>query len=363
MSVTTPSRSALEFVRIAIREMQAYALESRTGSDKLDQNESPFDFPDDLKREVVSRVEARPWNRYPDFELARLRTAIAGAHGLQTENILVGNGSNELLLAAIGTFAGAGATVLYPSPTFPLYEKLVHIFGGTPVGVPLDPSTGLLPVDRMLELASESGNPPIFVVCSPNNPTGGVLAPGDLERLLESGGLVLLDRAYGEFSSSPVPPMHDRLVVLSTFSKAMGLAGLRIGLLASTGEICREIRKVKLPYSLNIFSEEAAIVALEQQERLARHIATIVGERERVRAYLLSLSGIEPFPSEANFIAFRVDGSSSKIFERLALNGILVRDVGRYPLLENVLRVSIGTPAQNDRFLECLEESLKVRQA
>ncbi|HUF17598.1 MAG TPA: aminotransferase class I/II-fold pyridoxal phosphate-dependent enzyme, partial [Thermoanaerobaculia bacterium] len=266
-----------------------------------------------------------------------------------------GNGSNELLFTTIATFVSEGRQVIFPSPTFPLYDKLVTICGGTPREVMLDPASGVLPVNEMIAIAARSSEPPLFIVCSPNNPTGGVLRPGDLDRLLATGGMVVLDRAYGEFSSAPPPSLHERLVTLSTLSKAWGLAGFRIGWLMSTEEICREIRKVKLPYGLNIFSEQAALAMLERRELMERNVEAIIKERERMRYALEEMEGVETFPGEANFIAFRVARGARVVFESLLARGILVRDVSPYPAMNNALRVSVGTSEENDRFLEALQ--------
>ena len=341
-------------VRDAIRELDAYELKPRIATDKLDQNEAAYDWPEDLKQEVLRRVANRPWNRYPDFELRRLRCAIAESCDLEPANVLVGNGSNELLLTAILTFVSGGVTVISPIPTFPLYEKLTRIAGGSFAGVPLDPRTGRLPVSELIARAQSAQGRAVVIVCSPNNPTGGTLVRGELELLLDCGAMVILDRAYAGFTDDARPPLHPRLIMLGSFSKSAALAGLRIGWLASTDANCRELRKVKLPYSLNIFSEEAAIVALESAGLNAALIASSIGERERVRSRLVALA-VEVFPSKANFLCFRAT-DAARIFERLAARGILVRDVSSYPQLGNCLRVSIGTPEQNDRFLAVLEE-------
>ncbi|HUR81328.1 MAG TPA: histidinol-phosphate transaminase, partial [Thermoanaerobaculia bacterium] len=237
--------------RAAIAAMTAYTLELRDAEVKLNQNESPYDFP--FKAEAVARISERGWNLYPDFESTTLRRALAAAYGYEPENILVGNGSNELLAAAVGAFVGPGTPVVFPRPTFALYEKLVTIAGGLPVPIEIDPTPGLLPVDGMVNtLTTLSGA--VCIVCSPNNPTGGVLPPGGLDALLATGATVLFDRAYGDFALDEMPPLHDQLVTFSTFSKAWGLAALRVGWLVSTAATCREIRKVKLPYSLNVVS-------------------------------------------------------------------------------------------------------------
>jgi histidinol-phosphate aminotransferase len=329
--------------RAAVAAMTAYTLELREAPIKLNQNESPFDFP--FKEEALAAVAKRPWNLYPDFESTALRTALANAYALTPENVLVGNGSNELLAAAIGAFVGPGTPVIYARPTFSLYEKLVTIAGGLPVPIELDPMSGVLPLDAMLQ-ALDGLRGAVVIVCSPNNPTGGVLPRGGLERLLASGATVLFDRAYGDFALDELPPLHDRLVTFSTFSKAWGLAALRVGWLASTAATCREIRKVKLPYSLNVISEAVAALALENRSVRDANVALIIEERERMLARMRAITGVTVFPTRANFIAFR----SRATFEDFLASDILVRKYADF------LRVSVGTREQNDRFLAALQE-------
>ena len=215
--------------RAAIAAMTAYTLELRDAAIKLNQNEGPDDLPRAFKEELFRRVASRSWNRYPDFELTELRTALARANGLDPDQILVGNGSNELLAATVATFVGPGTPVVIPRPTFALYEKLVAIAGGTVVPVDIDPSTGVLPLETMVDAATPDS---VVIACSPNNPTGGVLPADGIDALLATGATVLLDRAYGDFFE-PQGSVHDRLVVFSTFSKAWGLAALRVGALAA----------------------------------------------------------------------------------------------------------------------------------
>lgn len=319
--------------RAAVAAMTAYTLELREAEIKLNQNESPFDFP--FKDQALARIAGRNWNRYPDFESTLLRTALADAYGYEPDNILVGNGSNELLAAAIGTFVGPGTPVVFARPTFALYEKLVTIAGGLPIPIDLDPATGLLPLDAMMAARGA-----VVIVCSPNNPTGGVLPEQGLEQLLATGATVLFDRAYGDFALDSLPPLHDRLITFSTFSKAWGLAALRVGWLATTAATAREIRKVKLPYSLNIVSETVAMLALERSEVRDANVARIIAERER----MLDAMGAMAFPSQANFIAFR----SPRTFDDFLERGLLLRKYADF------LRVSIGTREENDAFLEAL---------
>lgn len=345
-----------QWIRAAVRELRAYTLEAREAAIKLDQNESPRDFPQDLKQEVMRRVALRSWNRYPEFETSRLREAIGRYHRLAQENVLAGNGSNELLLATVLTLVSPGSRVVLPVPTFSLYDKLVAIAGGRVERVPFDPASGVIPVAPLLDRCGGDGPSPIVIVCSPNNPTGAVLERGGVERLLASGAVVILDRAYGEFDEEPMPAMHERLVVLSTFSKAWGIAALRVGWLAATAETCREIRKVKLPYSMNVFSEEAAIVALENPQRCRERVDEMVAGRERLMRDLAAIPGVRPYPSKANFIAFETPADPLPLFRALLQEGLLVRDISGHPGLERALRVSVGTAEENERFVATLRD-------
>jgi histidinol-phosphate aminotransferase len=363
IAVRPNAYEGLEFVRDAVRAMSAYTLEPRTARDKLDQNEGALDLPAELKQEIVARVLRRKWNVYPDFEAVELRDAIARRGGISRENVLVGNGSNELLMVAMATLVAPGRRVVIPTPTFPLYEKLATIFGGEVVRVDIDPRSGTLPLRAMLDAALAGPEPAVVVACSPNNPTGGVLGRGGPGALLESGALVLLDRAYGEFWDDGPPPQTERLVTLSTFSKAWGLAALRIGWLESTPALCSEMRKVKLPYNLNVFSQEAALVAIEHEALMQSRVGATLRERARVAARLGAMRGVEVFPSRSNFVAFRIDGNADEIFEGLITRGTLVRNISRYPRMERCLRVSIGEPEQNDRFLDSIEVSLEAGAA
>ena len=341
--------------RSVVAAMTAYTLELREAEIKLNQNESPYDWPRELKEQVLARAVERPWNIYPNFESSDLRNALAKAYGLAAENIHVGNGSNELLAATIGAFVGPGTPVIFPRPTFTLYEKLVTIAGGLPIPIEFDPDSGLLPLEEILAHANENA---VVIVCSPNNPTGGVLAEGGLQTLIDSGAMVLFDRAYGDFANDTFPALHPRLITFSTFSKAWGLAALRVGWVATTPENAREIRKVKLPYSLNAISEIAATIALEHRALRDMNVQRIVGERERVVRAMRKIPRITLFPTKANFVTFRAERSSKEIFEALFARGILVRDVSAYPRLANCLRISIGSPEQNDRMLIALGESV-----
>ena len=343
-------------MRSVVTAMTAYALELREAEVKLNQNEGAEDFPEILKAEVMRRAAGRSWNRYPDFESTSFREALATAYELDPAGILVGNGSNELLAASIAALVGPGTPVVLPRPTFTLYEKLIAIAGGVTVPIDLDPRTGFIPFAEIADAARDLDDA-VVILCSPNNPTGGVLPPRALETFTATGATVLFDRAYGEFANDGgPPPVREGLVTFSTFSKAWGLAALRIGWLSTTPQVCREIRKVRLPYNLNAISETAAQVALQNPELRDQNVRHVIAERERLYAEMEGMA--ETFPSQANFIAFRPARNCHEVFESLAARGVLVRDISAFPNMTNCLRVSIGSRQENDRFLAALKESV-----
>jgi histidinol-phosphate aminotransferase len=217
-------------------------------------------------------------------------------------------------------------------------------------------------VEAILE-ARRASAASVTIVCSPNNPTGTSLALADVERLCREGdGLVVIDEAYHEFCGRTVVPLlqhHPNLIVLRTFSKAMALAGLRVGYLLASPELTREINKARLPYNMNFFSQAAAIAALEEKELLAERVRRLVAERERLLARLSDVPGVRAFSSDANFFLFECLSADPKaVFASMARRGVLVRDVTSYPMLERCLRVSVGSEEESDAFLHALGTAL-----
>jgi len=354
---------SLRHVKPAVRGLKAYTLAARRAPVKLNQNENPWDLPEPVKQRVVERALMRPWSRYPDFEPRELRSALAAFAGWRSEGVLAGNGSNELIQALLMVTVGPGVRVVIPEPTFTLYALVTSILGGEAVRVPLGPE---LEYDAgALRRARRESAAGVTIVCSPNNPTGGVLAAEDVERLCADGdGLVVVDEAYHEFSGESVVPLlarHDNLVVLRTFSKAMSLAGLRVGYLLAAPALAREIDKARLPYNLNFFSEAAALAALAERRELAAVVRRLVAMRDELALSLAALPGVRPYPSRANFILFELlDHDPKAVFEKLFERGVLVRDVTSYPRLERCLRVSIGSPDENAAFLDALRAALET---
>jgi histidinol-phosphate aminotransferase len=363
----------LRHVKPAVRALRAYTLVERDATVKINQNENPWDLPEALKRRVLEQALARPWSRYPAFDPSELLRALADFSGWRADGILAGNGSNELIEALLVVTVGAGTRVVIPEPTFTLYSLLTTVLGGEAVGVPMSRKAGrvasadpagpfLYDIEALLEARRASGAS-ITIVCSPNNPTGTSLSQNEVERLCGEGdSLVVIDEAYHEFAGASVVPLlerHPNLVVLRTFSKAMGLAGLRVGYLLASPELVREVNKARLPYNVNFFSQLAALAALEERETLARNVRRLVAGREHLLSRLADLPGVRAHASDANFFLLEVLQVDAKaVWDAMARRGVLVRDVTSYPQLARCLRVSVGSEEENDAFLHALGTAL-----
>ncbi|PYS42119.1 MAG: histidinol-phosphate transaminase [Acidobacteria bacterium] len=354
-----PSLSAV--IKPEVRGLNAYTLKHFDADVKLDQNENPYELPLDIKREVVDRVLRRPWARYPEFVPAAVISTLSKFTGWTQEGILVGNGSNELIQASLNVSLGPGRRCAMPQPTFTLYKLMATTLQAEVMPVFLDSENLTFNVDKLIEASRRAD---VVVVCSPNNPTGGLLEREALIALLKNAkGLVLLDEAYHEFSGQTALPLlseHRHLIVLRTFSKAMSMAGLRFGYMMAHPEIAREVYKSKLPYNVNIFTLAAAEIVIENRSALNRGIDALIRERDRVFAELERREAVRAFPSKANFILIRTARPARELFDGLYSHGVLVRDVSAYPLLDRCLRVSIGTPEENDRFLAALDRVLET---
>jgi histidinol-phosphate aminotransferase len=348
----------LDRIKPAVRALSAYTLEPIETPIKINQNENPFDMPAEIKREVEARLRDRAWSRYPDFIPTHLLERLAAFAGWRADGVLAGNGSNELIQSLMMVTVGPGVKVAIAEPTFTLYKLQARVLGGEIISIPLTPDLRFdVPA---IEAAVLDGGADVLVLCSPNNPTGCRIENDDLARLCERfEGLVAVDEAYHEFSGFTAVPLladHPNLVVLKTFSKAMAMGGLRVGYLLAAPEIATEVNKAKLPYNLNVFSMTAAEVATERYEELLRPLVDIlVAERERVISSIAEIDGLEPYPSQANFFVVRTTKQSPReLFEYLTGKGILVRDVSHYPMLSEFLRISVGTPEENDTLLDAL---------
>jgi histidinol-phosphate aminotransferase len=351
----------LDNVKPQVRAIGAYTLAARRAAVKINQNENPYEMADAIKERVLAMARARPWGRYPDFDPVELLEVLAKFAGWRADGMLAGNGSNELIEALLLVTVGQGTKVVIPQPTFTLYALLTKILGGQPVTVELGPE---LEYDvAALKKAQDEHKPALTIVCSPNNPTGGVLTPAEVESLCAStAGLVVIDEAYHEFSGQSVVPLlakYSNLVVLRTFSKAMAMAGLRVGYLLASPELVREINKARLPYNLNFFSQAAAMAAIEEWGSLKVTIDKLVILGRELQASLAKLPGVKVYPTRANFFLIELAEANPKVvFESVYKRGILVRDVTSYPRLSRCLRVSVGSEEENRALVSALAEAL-----
>jgi histidinol-phosphate aminotransferase len=349
-------------VRPELRRLTAYHLDLSPCRHKLDQNESPFEPPARLKRQMAAELLAADWARYPDFHADALRRDLGAFHGWPPEGILVGNGSNELLDVCLAALVQPGGEVLGREPSFGLYRMMVLKAGGVPrflqaeagdaaeaMGAAAPAGFMGLPLQALLDEVARQPRRPL-VLCSPNNPTGDALPPAEVEALLErQEGPLLLDNAYGEFCRHDYRQLLDRhpqLILLRTFSKAWALAGLRLGYLLADPRLVAELLKAKLPYNLGRAGILAGRAALAAAPAARRRIAVITGRRETWRR-MLAEAGLRVMPSEANFLLVRCSSPAAAraLRDGLAARGIRVRDVGAYPGLAGCLRISVGSGA------------------
>jgi len=329
---------------------------------RLNTNESPFPPPPGFADALASEISRVAWNRYPDRAAFALRADIAAMHGVDPAQVFVANGSNEVLQTILLAYAGPGRTVVTFEPTYQMHAQIARVTGATVVegerggDFTLDPAE----VDRVLE----EHQPHVVFLTSPNNPTGLVEPPERVEQLLASApGLVVVDEAYSQFADWSALDMVDEsrpLVVTRTFSKTWSMAGARLGYLVGPAWLVTELDKVVLPYHLDVVKQLAGQVALRFTEDMNDRVALLVAERDRMSAALRALP-IDVFESGANFILLRPTSADGRaVWQDLVDRSILVRDCSGWPRLANCLRVTVGTPDENDRFLTAIADILKV---
>ena len=339
----------LQLVRENIRELKPYssARHEFTGEAKiqLDANENPYEY--------------HGYNRYPDPLQKKLKDKIGRLKGIAPESIFIGNGSDEAIDILTRIFCTPGRDAVHiPQPTYGMYRVSADI-NDVAVHTTMLTEDFEIDADQLLENVRENDH--ILWLCNPNNPTGNIHDPQKLRYILSRfPGIVVVDEAYIDFSSEPsmisMIPDHPNLVVLQTFSKAWGLAGMRIGMAFAQPWIIRYMNAVKPPYNINSYTQEYVLDQLEEVDAVRREVSQILLERQKVAEFLRSLDSVQKvFPSEANFILFRID-QSQRIFDQLTEQGIVIRNRNHEPLCKDCLRVTIGTPEEN----EILMKQLKI---
>ncbi len=323
---------------------------------KLNQNESPFDVPQDLKDELCRSARDLAWHHYPLNESPKLTGKLADRHRLGADQVLLGNGSNQLLQTLLTAVLEHNDPVLYCPPSFSLFDLFPVIYGGRLETVPRPPGTAF-PLQDVLETITAT-RPKIVLLCSPNNPTGDDIDTACLSAVCEKAtGIVLMDEAYAEFSGTSFIPLiqkHPNLVISRTFSKAFSLAGLRFGYLLGRREVIAQLRKANLPYNVNLFTELVAIRLLDNRDFMQKQVKYISDERDRLYAEMKTMGHILVHRSFANFLLFKCN-DGRQMFLQLKKAGVLVRDVSEYPLLADHLRVSVGSKPENNLFLNVLK--------
>lgn len=356
------SKPPEDIIRDEIRAMKGYLVPESTGMVKLDAMENPYGLSADLQVEIARLVETAALNRYPDSGAARLKARLRAVMKIPAAaEVLVGNGSDEIIQTLILATARPGASVLGLEPSFVMFRLIATFCGVRFIGVPLNPDFSV-DAGRVLAAIAEH-QPPLIFIAFPNNPTGNLFDAAVLVRIIEAApGIVVVDEAYHAFAGqSFMPRLEDypNLLVMRTLSK-LGLAGLRLGVLAGARAWLQHVDKVRLPYNVNVLTQLIAEKVLQHEDLLTRQAAVIKAERARLFDELEHIPAVRPFPSDANFILFRV-AAASEIFAGLKRRGVLIKNLhGSHPALAQCLRVTVGTPDENSRFLGALKEAVNA---
>ena len=345
-------------VRPEVRALSAYSVDDARGMIKLDAMENPFPLPDTVRARLDAALTSTAVNRYPDTAAAEVKQALARALRIPPSlDLMLGNGSDELIQIIACALARPGAAMLSPEPSFVMYRLNAVFAGMRHVGVPL---TARFELDRAAMLSAiEREQPALTFLAFPNNPTGNLFAVADVEAVIRaSPGLVVVDEAYYAFADASFLPRvaeFPNLLVLRTLSK-VGMAGIRLGYAVAATEWIAELNKLRPPYNVSVLTQAAAVALLADEGWIGEQAATIRSERARLAAALARLPGTTVFDSHANFLLVRVP-DASRCHDGLRQRRILVKNVdGWHPLLANCLRITVGTPAQNDALIAALGE-------
>jgi histidinol-phosphate aminotransferase len=351
-------------IRQDVQSMHGYAVQDSAGLVKLDAMENPFSLPQALQHALGERLGRVAINRYPTVCVRQVIDALSAHVGLPAGcSMMLGNGSDELISLLAMACDVPGACIVAPVPGFVMYAMSAQLQGLRFVGVPL---TAEFELDEAAMLqAIEVERPAIVYIAYPNNPTANLWDERAIERIVDavgrqSRGVVVFDEAYQPFSSRTWMErvgQHEHVLVMRTLSK-FGLAGVRLGYMVGAAALVAEVDKLRPPYNVSALNAEAALFAMEHADEYARQAAILRAERERLQAAFKSITPVHAYPSEANMILIRIP-DAKRAFEGMKRRGVLVKNVsGLHPLLANCLRVTVGTPQENELMLEALKASL-----
>ena len=338
-----------------IAKLKPYRTETSKAKIKLSSNELPYDLPKWLKEKIKKAVSEIPFNRYPDPFATELREILAELWNIKPENIILGNGSDEMIFYLTLVIGEPYEGIIYPIPTFPMYRVSAETVGRPVYEIPL---TEDLDIDLNLFLEYLNNyKPSLAFISYPNNPTGNLFSKNKLEEIRKHVPLMVSDEAYYDFSGETYineAIKGENIAVLRTLSK-IGLASLRVGALIADEYLIREMFKVKLPFNVTYPSQVIAkIVLTEGLEFIREAVSKVVSERERVLRELKRFKDIKVFPSKSNFVLFKTPYEADLLHRKLLEKGVLIRNVSFLPRLKGCLRVNIGTPEENDIFIETL---------
>lgn len=351
-----------KWVREPIRELAAYHVPDAQGFIKLDAMENPYRWPTEMVETWLQVLREVPLNRYPDPAAQALKQLLQQTMQVPSgHDVLLGNGSDELIQMLLMAVSGPERVVLAPEPSFVMYKMIATFLNMPYIGVPLRADFSL---DRnAMLLAIAQYRPAVIFLAYPNNPTGNLFDDAAIESIIQAtDGLVVIDEAYHAFAGKTWMdrlPQYDNVLVMRTVSK-MGLAGLRLGLLAGHPDWLAEFDKVRLPYNINVLTQASAHFALQHQTVLDEQTQRLTHDREQLLSDMQQLAGIDVFPSQANFILFRTAaGKASDVFQSLKQQKVLIKNLSHAGgLLHDCLRVTVGTPEENAAFLSALRPAL-----
>jgi histidinol-phosphate aminotransferase len=356
-SIEMSNVDLMELVRSKIKGLKAYQIENLDEGIKLHANENPYPPSPKLLKNIFQGLDRLQLNRYPDPDCINLKQAIANKTGALSEQIIIGNGSDELIQYLMQLLCDEGDTIAFPDPTFAMYGITAQCLGLTPVNFPLNDNWDFEAQTVLETLAKHKAR--LVFISYPNNPTGNCFSEQEIQKLIEQfKGIVVLDEAYYDFAGKTFlkqMKQHNNLVVLRSLSK-IGLAGLRIGYGIFPSILAGQINKVRLPYNSNSLSQWIATELLNDFTHVQNQIHSILEERNRLMNELSKLPPIIVYPSDSNFILFQAQNGGEKLFKELKKNCILLRNLNAHPKLKNCLRVTIGTKQENDQFLDQLRK-------
>ncbi len=348
----------MELVRDKIKDLKAYQVENLDECTKLHANENPYPPSPELLNKIFQRLDELELNRYPDPDCRNLKKTIANRTGALTEQIIIGNGSDELIQYLMQVLCDAEETIAFPDPTFAMYGITAQCLGLSPVSFPLNDNWDFEASSALKTLAEHKAR--IVFISYPNNPTGNCFSEQEIQQVIEQfEGIVVLDEAYHDFSGKTFLKQmekHNNLVILRSLSK-IGLAGLRVGYGIFPVMLAEQVNKSRLPYNSNSISQWVANELLNDFTPVQNQIHSILEERDRLMDELSKLPAITAYPSDSNFILFQASRDGEKVFNNLKANGTLLRNLGSHPRLKNFLRVTIGTKQENDQFLSQLRKA------